>query len=123
MKILIDMNLSPRWVSLLTDADFSATHWSTLGAANAPDVDIASFARINDYVVLTHDLDFGAILAATQGNKPSVVQIRSEDLSPEVIGKSIINALRQMTAELDEGALLTIDPSRTRVRILPLRPR
>ena len=36
------------------------------------------FARVNGYVVLTHDLDFGAILAATHGNKPSVVQIRSE---------------------------------------------
>ncbi len=123
MKILIDMNLSPRWANLLTDAGFMAAHWSTLGAANAPDVEIAVFARINDYVVLTHDLDFGAILAATQGDKPSVVQIRSEDLSPEVIGKPVINALRQMTAELDEGALLTIDPSRTRVRLLPLRPR
>ena len=123
MKILIDMNLSPRWANLLTDAGFSAAHWSTLGAANAPDVEIAAFARINDYVVLTHDLDFGAILAATQGDKPSVVQIRSEDLSPEVIGKPVINALRQMTAELDEGTLLTIDPSRTRMRLLPLRLR
>ena len=123
MKILIDMNLSPRWATVLTNAGFEAAHWSTLGAANAPDVEIASFARLNDYVVLTHDLDFGAILAATQGDKPSVVQIRSEDLSPEVIGKSVINALRQMTAELDDGALLTIDPSRTRLRLLPLRPR
>jgi predicted nuclease of predicted toxin-antitoxin system len=123
MKILIDMNLSPRWANLLTNAGFEAAHWSTLGAANAPDVEIAAFARINDYVVLTHDLDFGAILAATQGDKPSVVQIRSEDLSLELIGKPVINALRQMTAELDEGVLLTIDPSRTRVRLLPLRPR
>ncbi len=121
MKILIDMNLSPRWANLLTNAGFKAAHWSTLGAVNAPDVEIAAFARINDYVVLTHDLDFGAILAATQGDKPSVVQIRSEDLSLEVIGKPVINALRQMTAELNEGALLTIDPSRTRVRLLPLR--
>ncbi len=123
MKILIDMNLSPRWANLLTNADFEAVHWSTLGAANVPDVEIAAFARTNDYVVLTHDLDFGAILAATQGDKPSVVQIRSEDLSLEVIGKPVIRALRQMTAELEEGALLTIDPSRTRVRLLPLRPR
>ena len=123
MKLLIDMNLSPRWVNLLTDAGIDATHWSTLGATNAPDVEIVAFARTNGYVVLTHDLDFGAILAATQGDKPSVVQIRSEDVSPNVIGTSVIDALRQMSAELDEGALLTIDPSRTRLRLLPLRPR
>lgn len=52
-----------------------------------------TFARDNGYVVLTHDLDFGAILAATHGLKPSVVQIRSEDVSPEVIGKLVVDAL------------------------------
>jgi len=123
VKLLIDMNLSPRWTRLLADAGIDAAHWSTLGATNAPDVEIVAFARINGYVVLTHDLDFSAILAATQGDKPSVVQIRSEDVSPKVIGKPVIAALRQMSAELDEGALLTIDPSRTRLRLLPLRPR
>lgn len=120
MKLLIDMNLSPCWVSLLVDAGFEANHWSTLGAGNTPDVEIVAFARANNYIVLTHDLDFGAILAATRGEKPSVVQIRSENVSPDVIGKPVISALRQMNNELNEGALLTIDPGRTRLRILPL---
>ena len=74
-------------------------------------------------MVLTHDLDFGAILAATHGEKPSVLQIRAEDVSPEVIGKQVIVALRQMASELEEGALITVDPSRTRVRVLPFQPR
>lgn len=123
MRLLVDMNLSPRWVSLLADAGIEAAHWSTLGATNAPDAEIMAFAKTNGYVVLTHDLDFSAILAATHGDKPSVVQIRAEDVSPDVIGRPVVNALRQMTAELDEGALLTIDPNRTRVRLLPLQPR
>ncbi len=120
MKLLVDMNLSPRWVNLLADAGIGAAHWSTLGAANAPDSEIMAYARTNGYVVLTHDLDFSAILAATHGDKPSVVQIRAEDVSPDVIGKSVIDTLRQTTAELDEGALVTIDPGRTRLRLLPL---
>ncbi len=120
MKLLIDMNLSPRWANLLNDAGIHATHWSTLGAANAPDVEIMAFAKANAYVVLTHDLDFSAILAATHGDKPSVVQIRSENVSPDVIGKLVIDAVQQMSAELNEGALLTIDPQRTRLRVLPL---
>jgi predicted nuclease of predicted toxin-antitoxin system len=82
-----------------------------------------AFAKANGYVVLTHDLDFSAILAATHGDKPSVVQIRSEDLSPDMIGRPVIDALRQMTAELEAGALLTVDPTRTRLRVLPLLPR
>ena len=120
MKLLVDMNLSPRWVAVLADADIEATHWSVIGAHNAPDSVIMAYAKANDFVVLTHDLDFGAILAATHGEKPSVVQIRAEDVSPNVIGKQVIGALRQMASELEAGALLTVDPIRTRMRVLPL---
>jgi predicted nuclease of predicted toxin-antitoxin system len=122
MKLLVDMNLSPRWVELLGKAGFDAAHWSKLGPSNASDAQIMTFARLNGYVVLTHDLDFGAILAATQGTKPSVVQIRSENVGPQVIGQPVIDALLQMTAELERGALLTVDPSRARLRVLPLIP-
>ena len=73
MKLLVDMNLSPRWADLLNSEQFEAKHWSSLGATNAPDTTIMAFARANQYVVLTHDLDFGSILAATNGGKPSVV--------------------------------------------------
>lgn len=121
MKLLIDMNLSPRWVDVLADAGIEAVHWSTRGANHAPDSEIMAYARQHGYVVLTHDLDFGAILAATHGEKPSVIQIRADDVRPEVIGKPLILAVRQMASELKEGALLTVDPTRTRLRLLPLR--
>lgn len=123
MKLLVDMNLSPRWVVWLKDAGVDAIHWSLVGKINAPDTEIMTFAMANDYVVLTHDLDFSAILAATQGEKPSVVQIRADDVSPDAIGLQIVAALGQMESELAAGALLTIDPSRTRLNLLPLRRR
>jgi len=123
MKLIVDMNLSPRWVGLLTGAGMQAVHWSMIGRRNAPDSEIMAYATTNDYVVLTHDLDFSAILAATHGEKPSVVQIRAEDVSPDVIGLQVIAALRQMKSDLKEGALLTVDPNRTRLRLLPLRPK
>jgi len=120
MKLLVDMNLSPRWVDVLAVEGIDATHWAAVGARNAPDVDIMAFARSHDFVVLTHDLDFGAILAATGGAKPSVVQIRSEDVDPEVIGKSVIAAVRQLATELETGALVSVDPGRARLRLLPI---
>jgi predicted nuclease of predicted toxin-antitoxin system len=120
MKLLVDMNLSPRWIKMLANAGIEAVHWSSIGAANAPDPEIMAYARANDYVVLTHDLDFSAILATTHGEKPSVVQIRADDVSVEAIGKQVVAAVQQMTSELEEGALLTIDPNRTRLRVLPL---
>ena len=121
VKILVDMNLSPRWAMVLRESGFEAVHWSEVGRANAPDTHLMSFAAEHEYIVLTHDLDFGAILAATHGITPSVVQIRSEDLNPDALGESIIGALLQMQSELEQGALLTIEPKRVRLRLLPLR--
>jgi predicted nuclease of predicted toxin-antitoxin system len=123
MKLLVDMNLSPQWVNLLCDAGLAVEHWSTIGAANAPESEIMAHAKANGYVVLTHDLDFSAILAATHGEKPSVVQIRADDVSLKAIGNPVILALLQMASELEEGALVTVDPNRTRLRLLPLPPR
>jgi predicted nuclease of predicted toxin-antitoxin system len=122
MEVLIDMNLSPRWVDVFSDAGIEAIHWSSVGVATAADSEIMRFAKANDYVVLTHDLDFGAILAATQGTKPSVVQIRAVDTSPQSIGKQILAALRQAEVEIEAGALVTIYADRSRLRILPLLP-
>jgi predicted nuclease of predicted toxin-antitoxin system len=118
VKLLVDMNLSPRWKRFLAGAGIDATHWSDLGASNAPDAEIMAFAK----AVLTHDLDFGSILAATHGLKPSVVQVRSEDVSPEAAGQVVISAVRQMADELDRGALLSVEPNRMRMRLLPLQP-
>jgi predicted nuclease of predicted toxin-antitoxin system len=69
--------------------------------------------------VLTHDLDFGSRLAASRAIKPSVVQIRSADVYPEAIGLQVTAALRELRKELSDGALVTVDPNRTRLRLLP----
>jgi predicted nuclease of predicted toxin-antitoxin system len=121
MKFLLDMNLTPRWVAYLKTAGIEALHWSIVGRANAPDEEIMAYAARTGLVVLTHDLDFSAILAATKGKKPSVVQIRAQNISPEAIGTQVVAALRHTDAELETGALLTIDPDRTRIRLLPLQ--
>jgi predicted nuclease of predicted toxin-antitoxin system len=120
MKLLVDMNLSPRWVQFLSDSGWQALHWSSIGFPNAPDTEIALFAAANDFVIVTNDLDFAAILALSKLSKPSVVQIRSLDLSPFRIGSSVIAAIRQTEQELERGAIVTIEPDRTRLRLLPL---
>jgi predicted nuclease of predicted toxin-antitoxin system len=120
MRILIDMNLSPTWATFLSEAEIAATHWSAIGPPNAPDQILMAHAAAHDFVVLTHDLDFGAILAASKETGPSVVQIRSDDLDIASIGEAVVAALRMAKAELAAGALITVEPGRTRLRILPL---
>jgi predicted nuclease of predicted toxin-antitoxin system len=123
MKILIGMNLSPSWAKVLNEAGIEAIHWSEVGPATTPDPAIMAYATANGFVILTNDLDFGIALAIADREKPSVAQIRGEDLRPVSIGTHVVPALRQMQVELDAGALLTIDPKRTRLRLLPLRKR
>jgi predicted nuclease of predicted toxin-antitoxin system len=65
MRILIDMNLSPQWVEVLGQHGFEAAHWQQVSDPRAPDHEIMQWARDNNYIVFTHDLDFGTILAAT----------------------------------------------------------
>lgn len=97
-----------------------AVHWSSIGAPDSPDVEILSFARAHDFTILTNDLDFGFILAITHGKKPSVIQTRTDVLGPDRIGGIVINAIKLLTADIDRGALVTIDPRKTRVSLLPL---
>jgi predicted nuclease of predicted toxin-antitoxin system len=120
VKLLLDMNLSPRWLIVLREGGWDCLHWSGVGSADAPDAEIMSYAATNDMVVVTHDLDFGAILAVTHGKKPSVVLIRSYDINPDTLGKQTLAALNVARAELEAGALLIIEPDRQRLRLLPL---
>jgi predicted nuclease of predicted toxin-antitoxin system len=121
VRILVDMNLSPRWVESLAAAGIDAVHWSSQGPPNAPDAEIMRQAAENDFIVLTQDLDFGAILAASTARKPSVVQIRADNTNPDHIGADIVKALRQAASELAQGALVTVEPGRRRMTLLPFR--
>ena len=58
MRILIDMNLTPRWVESFQAASREAVHCSTLGSATARHREICEYARLHDSLVLTNDLIF-----------------------------------------------------------------
>lgn len=121
MKLLLDMNLTPRWVKFLTAAGFECVHWSDIGKPTAEDSLIMAHAKEHGFVIFTHDLDFGALLAASQADGPSVIQVRTQNIVPEAIGSLVLNALRQFEQEILQGAMITINPRRSRVRILPFR--
>ena len=120
MKILIDMNLSPKWVGMFERHGIEAVHWSAIGDPRAPDRSIMAWARENNHVVFTHDLDFGAILAVTHAEGPSVIQVRTQDVTPEHLGQVVMSALNQHKSVLEEGALVILDEVKSRARILPL---
>lgn len=87
----------------------------------APDSELLQWARRNNCVVLTHDLDFGLLLSMTQEVGPSVIQVRTQDVTPEAIGSLMVTALEKHREALDKGALLSIQGQTSRVRVLPIK--
>lgn len=120
MKVVIDMNLSPTWVGALEEHGFTAVHWSSVGDGAASDPLIMKWARDNGYVIFTNDLDFSAILAASKAETPSVIQVRARDVTPKRLTGLVVGALRQHETILRQGALILVESSRLRSRILPL---
>lgn len=120
MRVLIDMNFSLAWVGFLRDAGIEALHWSDAGKPDASDRELMQWADDHGHIVMTNDLDFSAILAATRRRRPSVLQIRSDLLTPMAIGSVVLRAIEQCRDELFAGALVSVDTMRTRIRILPI---
>jgi predicted nuclease of predicted toxin-antitoxin system len=120
MKLLVDMNLSPKFADFLVCSDVIATHWSTVGAATATDSEIVNYALQNDYVIVTCDLDFSAILSVTHVKKPSIVQVRTRYMPLNDLADIVMKSISQNIDDLNSGAILTIDAKKSRSRLLPL---
>jgi len=80
-----------------------------------------AWARMNGYVVFTHDLDFGMLLATTCAQGLSVIQVRTQDVMPQNLWSRLVQILRQYESALESGALITVDEVRARVHILPFK--
>jgi predicted nuclease of predicted toxin-antitoxin system len=120
LRIVVDMNLSVEWIPLLEQAGWTAIHWSAVGDPRADDATIMAWASAHKHVVFTHDLDFGTALALTHTGEPSVVQVRAQRVLPEHIGPTVLAALKHYERELSAGALVVVEPAKSRVRVLPL---
>jgi predicted nuclease of predicted toxin-antitoxin system len=121
MRILIDVNLSPAWVDAFTRHGIESVHWTTIGDPRATDEAIMQYARDHSYVVFTHDLDFGALLALTRAQGPSVLQVRTQNVLPTAIAALTIQVLTAHTSVFEAGALVTVDERSARIRVLPIR--
>ena len=63
-------------------------------------------------MVLTQDLDFVALLAATSDSGPSVVQIRAGDMLPASTRQHVISALEHLPKGLNNSQLITVHVAR-----------
>jgi predicted nuclease of predicted toxin-antitoxin system len=120
IRIVVDVSLSPSWIPAFEKHDIHAVHWSAIGDVRAADRVVLAWARENGHVVFTHDLDYGALLAGTNESGPSVIQVRTHDVLPEHLESILIAAIRQYEQQLEIGAIVTVDETRGKVRLLTL---
>lgn len=121
MRFLVDANLSPRLASHLRQLDHDVVHVADIDMLTASDTRILDTAEQERRVVVTADTDFATILALNQAASPSVVLLRGvSELTSDDHAALILGNLPSVTTALDTGAIVTITPTRVRVRDLPV---
>jgi predicted nuclease of predicted toxin-antitoxin system len=121
MRFLVDNALSPDLALLLTDAGHDALHVRALGLQHAQDDTIFERAANDDRIIVTADTDFGTLLATRTARKPSVIQFRGPgSRKPDVLARVLGTNLPPLADALESGSIATFEPSRIRVRALPI---
>ena len=114
------MGISPESVRYLRDRGFDAVHLHELGLDRLSDADVVDKAQREDYVILTHDLGFGELLALSGASLPTVVIFRLRSMRPSNLNRYLEILVNEHGRALTEGAILSVGEQRIRVRKLPV---
>lgn len=114
------MGISPDTVSWLRSQGHDAVHLHEQGWDRLSDPEILEKARDEGRVLLTHDLDFGRLLALSGATSPSVIVFRLADMRPDSVNRHLERVLPQAAQELAQGAIVSVREGQIRVRTLPI---
>lgn len=120
MRFLADMGVSMTTVSALREAGEEVVHLREEGLIKLPDDRILAKAKQEQRVVLTFDLDFGELLAATGGATPSVVLFRMRNQTPAAVTPRLFRVLKACRTALEAGAIIIVEDEGYRLRYLPI---
>jgi predicted nuclease of predicted toxin-antitoxin system len=120
MKLLLDQGVPRSTVKALAARGLVAEHVADLHMATATDDAILEAARERQWIIVTLDSDFHQLLAISRAASPSVVRIRIEGLKGEAVAAILHQVVVAASSELSAGAVVSVTPSRIRVRLLPV---
>jgi predicted nuclease of predicted toxin-antitoxin system len=121
IKLLADMNISPQTVTALQGQGSDIIRVSEVMSRTASDLEILEFARQENRVIVTQDLDFSMLLALGGYNKPSLITLRLSLTDPNIVTQKLIDTIPQVEQILIEGGAVTIKDASVRTRRLPMR--
>lgn len=120
MRFLVDMPLSPRIALWLRQRRHDAIHRREERLERLADIDVFRKAIRESRIFVTRDLDFSEIVALSGHANASVVILRLFNPTHDRVVVGLARVIDECAASLAEGAVITIEESRYRVRRLPL---
>jgi predicted nuclease of predicted toxin-antitoxin system len=120
MKFLANMGISPITVQFLRDTGHEALHLHEQGLDRLSDAQILEKARREGWIVLTSDLDFGDLLAASGDSLPSVLIFRLQDMRPANVNEHLRQILAHHSTDMTQGVIISVTERRFRVHRLPI---
>jgi len=115
------MGVSMATVGALRAAGEAVVHLREEGLHTLPDHKILDKAIQEQRVVVTFDLDFGELLAASGGDVPSVILFRTRNQTPNVVTQRLLQVLRTCRPALAAGAIVIVEDGGFRLRHLPIQ--
>lgn len=122
MKLLLDQGLPLSAALELRRAGWTVEHIAELGMSRATDSEIIAYAKKSEFVCITLDADFHALLAIQSATRPSVVRIRKEGLKGPDLAQLINRIWPKIESSLLLGAMVTVSDQAIRIRRLPIVP-
>ncbi|MFN0034610.1 MAG: DUF5615 family PIN-like protein [Saprospiraceae bacterium] len=120
MKFLLDVGISPLLGKLLEAEGHGFRYLPEYFSNKSPDSEILEIALEAGEVVITHDLDFGKLLAFSGQSQPSVILFRIHHINAEVFHTLLLESWEHIAEPLAVGALVVIETESVRVRMLPI---
>jgi predicted nuclease of predicted toxin-antitoxin system len=120
MKFLLDMGIPPRSAAHLKSLGHDTVHLREVGLHRLADVEILAKALQERRAVVTHDLDFTDLLAASGQELPTVVVFRVRDMRARNVNRFLDLLLNSHADALERGVVIVVQETRIRVRPLPI---
>jgi predicted nuclease of predicted toxin-antitoxin system len=120
MTFLLDENLPPKLIQSLEKIGYHAIHVHDLQFTGKSDLHLVEYAEKNDYIIITHDLDYSRIISIMGRKKPSAITLRLDKINADIVFELLKSNLPSLKEKLEQGALVTISIDKIRFRYLPL---
>jgi predicted nuclease of predicted toxin-antitoxin system len=114
------MNISPLTVQALRFAGYDICRVSEILPQTASDHVILVYAKKNDYIIITQDLDFSALLAIGRHANPSVISLRMSSADPNNITKKLLFVIPRYNMDLKQGCAISVEDDFCLIRTLPI---